>query len=174
MYILEDNILRFDISMDNSLVVDVVQAHTDISHDAPHLGLLYSSPFLQNIKHMAIGAQLHQQIYIQVIGKEPIQGNQVIVFQVWLDFDLSYELIFHVFLLDDGLWYDFEGTYKPSELVPHYIDLSKLTLSEFLPPLEVTFFEIRLDANGIRALLSVTCRCIIATRVAVMRIVIGG
>jgi len=107
---MKENILRFQISMQNIVIMHILNSMTDLLHNISYL-LLSESPLqLEVLVEGAGWAEFHQKIEAAFICKYGIELDDVGVIQKALDFYLTNSLGEHFDIFwEHWAWYFFEG-----------------------------------------------------------------
>jgi len=138
----EEQVFRFDISMNHLLTVTVGESvgHlTDVTSRQgllePPLGLL-----LQALVELALGGELQDEVDPALVVEISEEAEDVRVSQVGLDFNFSPQLVLHLSLLELGLEEDLQGHNVLTGLLPGEVDVTKFTLSQRTTDVEVLQF----------------------------------
>jgi len=87
-----DNVFRFEIAMNDFVLVHVVQSSADLLHDILGHILWDFSLFLQEVVQLSWKAELKHQVDIVLVGEEGEHFDNVGVVQETLDLYLSHQL----------------------------------------------------------------------------------
>ena len=109
---MHNDVLWFNISVYNSLTVDIIQSLTYLLDNICSLPLMEPLLLLQHRKQMPIHAELLQQIHTLTVVEEPIQVDDIVMLEIELDLYFSHQLILHFFLLDNRLLQYLHSTHK--------------------------------------------------------------
>jgi len=79
----ENNILQFDISMNDRFRVHILNSGDDLSHDH-RCGFLWKwTIFLKKLVKLPIRSKLLEQIHILLITEKIIESNQIWMGEIW-------------------------------------------------------------------------------------------
>ena len=95
---MHNNILRLNVSMDDSFSMNVLEPNANLSDDISGFCVLESVLLLQHREEMTIHAELLKQIDTFAIREEPIQIYYILMPQVELDLNLPDQLLFDLLL----------------------------------------------------------------------------
>lgn len=103
MYLVAEQVLGFEVTVDNVLLVHVPQPHGHLLDNCCCLLLRHFS-FLFYLLQTAVGEQFHHEVEVLLIVEVAVEGGQVRVVEVALQFDLAGYVLYYV-----GLFYAFFG-----------------------------------------------------------------
>ena len=89
----KNDILQFDVTMNNLSLVHIVNSLNDLPHQDRCRFLAKMMTFLKQIVKMTITSQFQEKIDILLITEEIVKFNEIRVIQKCLDFYLPYQLL---------------------------------------------------------------------------------
>ena len=141
-YEVEEDVFWFDVSVDDLLLVDVVQSLTDLPDDRTAVGLLHPVGLPQGLQQLPPRRVLHKQVHVLLVREVPIEWRYVAVRQVELDAQLTGHLTLVLLLTDLLLAHNFHGAQEARPLVHHHHHLAELPLPQLLTHHEVTLAKL--------------------------------
>ncbi len=96
---MQDYILRFDISMDNPVEMDLFNSVTHLSHRESYIFFCHWGLLFKLVIQLSASSYLHDQVDSRFIIEKTVQFNYMGVVQKHLNLQLSYEL-FSYLLID--------------------------------------------------------------------------
>ena len=94
---MQNDILGFDVSVDNLVRVKLINGLTDLSHDAGNFGFGHRLQFFELFEELASHSDLHQKVDIVAIVKKSKHSYYVRMIEEALNFELSDELFCYLF-----------------------------------------------------------------------------
>lgn len=82
---MEEDVFRFDVAVDDLLAVDVVQSFADLPQDGTGLALLQPVRLPQALQQLPVGAELHQQVEVELVLEVAVERGDEAVGQEELD-----------------------------------------------------------------------------------------
>lgn len=89
---MEENVFRFEVAVQDIVLVHILHSKTDLPHVFSHSSLRKSTNFLKVVVEIFAKTRLKDQISAIIINKEVIELNDVRVVKEALNFDLPDEL----------------------------------------------------------------------------------
>ena len=93
-YVLDDDVLRLEIPMNDAMTMDVANSLKDVAEDRYDLRLLQLLGLLDHLEQVAAGTVFHNEVDVLLIVEETVQLDDVWVVEVHLDLYLADEWYF--------------------------------------------------------------------------------
>ena len=90
-YVLDDDVLRLEIPMNDAMTMDVANSLKDVAEDRYDLRLLQLLGLLDHLEQVAAGTVFHNEVDVLLIVEETVQLDDVWVVEVHLDLYLADE-----------------------------------------------------------------------------------
>ena len=104
------NVLRFDISMDNSRDMQLFNSSTNLFHDACCLDFRHGLASFKHLVELSSECKFQNNIDMFFIIKEAIHFDDISMTKVHLYFNFSDELLYQFFFDELGFLDGFQGT----------------------------------------------------------------
>lgn len=136
-YILNDDVFRLEIAMDDSVAVDVRHCFEYIAQNANNLILVELFSLANHFEQVAARAILHDEVDIVQVVEDSVELHDIGMAQKHLDLDLPDESNLQVLLLDNPFRHRFDCANKPCLNVPTLstIYFAKYTFPYFPDPI---------------------------------------
>ena len=102
---MENDVLGFDVSMDDSVGMDFSNRVTDLSHETGYLFFRHGCLFFELMEKLSSGSNFHDEVYCLGVIEESEKFHDISMVEKHLYFDLSDKLLgnflfFQQFLLN--------------------------------------------------------------------------
>lgn len=119
-YIMKNNILRLNISVNNSQTMYVVYSIADLFHQKYHFGFLQRLRLFQIMVQLSSCTHFEDNVYVIVIIEITVHFDNIRVVEKHLNLEFSDELFSYLFFQNNFLFNHFKSAYEPSAFLPKY------------------------------------------------------
>lgn len=126
-------VLWLDISVGNLIRMQVLHSRRNFFYLSSHLNFRQRFLFLKMGEQGALFHVFHQQVNVARVIEAMVEGHDVLMVQISLDFKLQNQLVNHIQLFHIFLWYFFHSKYGASRLMKNLVDCSEPAFSQELP-----------------------------------------
>lgn len=131
-FVVDEEVTQFEIPVDDSVTVHVLDCRADLVHVALHLELVQSLTASQQLIQRLVCAQLQQDVNVFSVFKEVLEPDDVVVVQRAMNLDFRHQLRLCTRLSQGALHNDLGGLHLLVFQIGNFVTLGETSLAQEL------------------------------------------